>query len=145
MEEKSRGRLARQAIRYLIAIATAILVGEVAQVAAAGFMYLFVGDEVGGQWSLNIPNVIVMIIVGAAIGSVAGAIAKKRGMLVAAIAALLPFETFISLILDRDLSALYASKAALWAWVALGPAMICGRLFAKGLGPHVLVADEVIE
>jgi len=134
MEEKSRGRVVRQAIRYLIAIAAAILVGEVAQVAAAGFIDLLVGNEVtGGQWSLNIPNAIVMIIVGAAIGSVAGAIAKKRGMLIAAIAALLPFETLIALILDRDLSALYASKAALWAWIALVPAMICGRLFAKAL------------
>lgn len=97
--------------------------GEVVQVAAAGFIDLLVGHEVtGGQWSLNIP---------AAIGSVAGAIAKKRGMLLAAIAALLPFETFIDLILNRDLSALYASKAALWAWIALVPAMICGRPFAK--------------
>jgi hypothetical protein len=68
-------------------------VGEVVQVAAAGFIDLLVGHEVtGGQWSLNIPNVIVKIIVGAAIGSAAGAIAKKRGMLLAAIAALLPLK-----------------------------------------------------
>jgi len=132
------GMIAHQFIRYVIAILAAVIIGQVVQVAAAIFSDLMAGAEVtGGRWSLNVANVAVICVQGAAVGCVAGAIARKRGILISAVAVLLPLIIFvlIELIENRDFSNYiateYDTNPALWTWIALIPAMICGHFSAR--------------
>jgi hypothetical protein len=117
----------------------------------AGFIDIIVGREVtGGRWSLNVANIILSIIQGAAVGSVAGAIAKKRGVLISAIAVFLPNFAFslLEVIKNRDMSdyvaITYDTKPALWAWIALIPAMVCGHVFSKAARQHELLSSATI-
>lgn len=119
-----------QFIRYVIAVLAAVIIGQVVQVAAAIFTDLMAGAEVtGGRWSLNVANVAVICVQGAAVGGVAGAIARKRAILISAIAIFLPLIAFVlvELIENRDFSNYiateYDTNPALWTWVALIPAM----------------------
>jgi hypothetical protein len=86
---------------------------------------------------LNVENVIVVCTQGAGVGIIAGAIGRRRGALVSAIAIFLPLQIFIALeiIRNRDMSdyiaSIYDTKPALWMWIALLPAMICGHFSVK--------------
>jgi len=110
-------RPTRQFVRYIVAILIAILAGLMVQVLAAAFIDGVLGYEVGGRWSLNVQNAIVIFLHGAAVGCVAGAIAKKRGVLISAIAAV---------IWD-----IFDPPPELWAWIEVIPAMICGHFSTK--------------
>jgi hypothetical protein len=142
-------RPTRQFVRYIVAILIANLAGLIVQVVAAAFIDIVVGYEVtGDRWSLNVPNVIVMCIVGATVGCFAGAIARKRGMLISAIAVFLPLEDFVllALIKNRDMSdyieTIFDTKRALWACVALIPAMICGHFSSKVARQQQLLSSK---
>ena len=126
--------------RYIAAIIIASLAGEIVAVPAATFIDIVAGAEVtGGRWPLTLANVILVCFKGSVIGCIGGAIAKKRGMLVAALAAFLPLGVFVAieLIQNRDMSEYIEmtsdTKPALWVWVALLPAMISGYLTAKAV------------
>jgi hypothetical protein len=130
--------MTQQLLRYLVAIIVAIVVGQITQILAAIFIDIIVGHEVTGvRWSLNIENVILVCIQGAAVGIIAGAVAGRRGILISAIAIFLPLQIFILLevIKNRDMSdyiaSVYDTKPALWMWIALIPAMICGHFAVK--------------
>jgi hypothetical protein len=129
---------ARQFVLYVVAVLIAPIVGEFVALPVAIFMDFIAGVEVtGGRWSLNIANVLLTCIKGSIIGCVAGTIAKKRPKLISALATFAPLELFIAmeLISNRDMSeymaAIYDTKPALWAWIALIPAMISGHFAAK--------------
>jgi hypothetical protein len=134
-------RLARQFVRYIAAILIAIVAGQIVQVVGAAFIDIVLGYEVtGGGWSVNLANVIVICVEGAAVGCVAGAIAQKRGMLISAIAIFVPLETLetfvlVELIKNRDISdqitlpTIYEFEPTLWTWIALIPAMISAHSF----------------
>jgi hypothetical protein len=137
MENARTGTLWRLG-RYIVAILIAVIVGQIVQIAAALIIDAIVGHEVtGGRWPPNVENVIVACIQGAAVGIIAGAIARKRGILISAIAIFLPLEIFalLELIKNRDMSdyiaSVYDTKPALWIWIALVPAMICGHSSAR--------------
>jgi hypothetical protein len=130
--------MTRQLVRYLVAIIVAMVVGQITQILTAIFIDIIVGHEVtGGRWSLNIANVILVCIQGCAVGLIAGAIARKRGPLISAISIFLPLLIFLLIagIKNQDMSdysaSTYDTKPALWIWIALVPAMICGHLSAK--------------
>lgn len=77
----------QQIIRYIVAILIAVLVGQIVQDFVAVFIDIMVGHEAtGGRWTLDVADVILIIIQVAAVGCVAGAIAKKRAILISAIA-----------------------------------------------------------
>jgi uncharacterized membrane protein (GlpM family) len=141
-------RPTRQFVRYIVAILIANLAGLLVQVAAAAFVDLVLGYEFTGGWSLNAPNVIVMCIVGATVGCIAGAIARKRGMLISAIAVFFPLEDLVllALIKNRDMSdyieTIFDTKRALWACVALIPAMICGHFSSKVARQRQLLSSK---
>jgi hypothetical protein len=130
--------MTQQLARYVVAIIVAIVIGQIVTILAATFIDLIMGHEVtGGRWPLNIENVIVACIQGAAVGVIAGAIARKRGKLISAIAIFLPLQIFILLeiIKNQDMSdyiaSMYDTELSLWVWIALLPAMICGHFSVK--------------
>jgi hypothetical protein len=129
---------AQQFALYVAAVLIAPIVGELVAVPVAVFMDFIAGAEVtGGRWSLNIANVLLACIRGSIIGCVAGTIAKKRPKLISALATFALLELFIAMeiITNRDMSEYlatrYDTKPALWAWIALFPAMISGHFAAK--------------
>jgi hypothetical protein len=130
--------IVRKFVRYIVAIGIAIIVGQIAQVSAAVFIDVIRGHEVTpGRWTFYAANAIVILIQGAAVGSAAGAIAKKHGMLISGIAILLPLVIFglLELIGNQTfydyIATIYDTNPALWGWIALIPAMGCGHLFSK--------------
>ena len=125
-------------IRYIAAILVASSIGEVVAIPAAVAIDIFAGAEVtGGRWQLNLANIVLACLKGAIIGCVAGTIAKKRAMLLSAIAVFLPlmFLTTVQIIQNLDISehlaTIYDTKPALWIWIALIPAMVSGHFAAK--------------
>jgi len=141
-----------QVFRYIVAILVAFLVGQIVQAVVAIFIDIMVGSEVtAGRWPLNAANIILICIQGATVGFVAGAIAKKRGMLISAIAVFFPILalSLLEVIENRDMSeyiaTIYDTKPALWAWVALIPATISGHFFSKAARQHeILPAASIV-
>ena len=137
--------------RFVAAIIVAPIVGELAAIPAAFFIDMVVGAEVtGGRWPLNVPNVVLVCFKGLVVGCVAGLIAKKRGMLVAALANFLPLQVFIvgTLIINRDpteyLKTIYDTHPSLWTWIGLVPAMVSGHFAAKTAQQGVWIIFQVV-
>jgi len=137
--------------RFVAAIIVAAIVGELGAIPAALFIDIVAGADVtGGRWPLNIPNVVLVCFKGLVVGCVAGLIAKKRGMLVAALANFLPLQVFIvgTLIINRDpteyLKTIYDTHPSLWTWIGLVPAMVSGHFAAKTAQQGVWIIFQVV-
>jgi hypothetical protein len=128
----------RQFVRYTAAIVTAIIVGQIAQVSAAVLIDVIRGHEItAGRWTFYAANAIVIFIQGATVGCVAGGIAKEHGMLISGIAVFLPLMIFVLMELMGNhamfdyIATIYDTNPALWGWIGLIPAMICGHIVSK--------------
>jgi len=137
--------------RFVAAIIVAPIVGELAAIPAAFFIDIVVGAEVtGGRWPLNVPNVVLVCFKGLVVGCVAGLIAKKRGMLVAALANFLPLQVFIvgTLIINLDpteyLKTIYDTHPSLWTWIGLVPAMVAGHFAARTAQQGVWILFQAV-
>ena len=125
--------------RLIAAIVVAAIVGEIVALPIAVLIDIIAGAEVtGGRWSVNLGNTVLLSLKGWVVGTVAGAIAGRRGILVGALAVFLPLEVFImtEVIMNRDMSDYMerhydAHPFRFSAWIGLFPAMLGGYFAAK--------------
>jgi hypothetical protein len=126
----------KQALRYLIAVVVSPFVGALFAIPYSIALDIIYGDNVtGGVWALTTPNVLVAIWSGLVTGWFAGWIAGRRGKLIGGVAnfAILIFVIAASLAMNRDLipDHLFATKASMWTWIGLIPAIIGGHFAVK--------------
>jgi hypothetical protein len=131
-------------LRYTAAVIAASIIGEIVIVPIALGIDAINGAVItGGDWKFNFANLASVCLKGAAIGCVAGTIAKKQGVLVSALAVFLPLVGtllfgIVSAISTGQLidpsryaTVLATSKLSLWTLVALAPAMLFGYMSAN--------------
>jgi hypothetical protein len=140
-----------QALRYLAAIVVGALAGELAGVILVtlynvGELNLLLtilsgGEKAGGQWRLNVANVVITLCKGGVTGWTAGYVAKTRGKLMAVLANFAPLivVTAIEVISNREMQSSYSQvillpgggelhiRAAFWVWLSLIPAILGGH------------------
>lgn len=126
----------KQAVRYIAAIVLSPFIGAVFAIPYSIALDIIYGGTVtGGAWALTTPNVLVAIWAGLITGWFAGWIAGRRGKLIGGLAnfAILIFVIAASLAMNRDLMPehLFATKASMWTWIGLIPAIIGGHLAVR--------------
>ncbi len=122
------------ALRYILAIVVGPILGNIAAAIPAIIVDMLAGKELTNLYSgnLTLPNVLYASLMGGATGFFAGAIAARRGKLVAILAQFFPLLSFtvLEIVLNRDLAASYNAAhpvpIAFWTWGGLLPAMIGG-------------------
>ena len=124
--------------RLIAAIVVAAIVGEIVAPPIAVLIDIIAGAEVtGGRWSVNLGNIVLLSLKGWIVGAVAGSIARRRGILVGALAVFLPLEVLMTteVIMNRDMSDYMATHydrhPSFSVWTSLFPAMLGGYFAAK--------------